>query len=109
MTTILFSAPYMLPLFERFRLVFEHYKLEVIVAPVQERLDEAQLLSYAGQFDGALCGDDRYSARVLEACAPRVWASPSGARLTPLRCQSPIRCWAICWRSPAASPGWTAL
>jgi D-3-phosphoglycerate dehydrogenase len=72
MYTILFSAPYMVPSFERFRPVFEHYSLEVIVAPVAERLDEDQLLAYAGQFDGAICGDDRYSAGVLEACAPRL-------------------------------------
>jgi D-3-phosphoglycerate dehydrogenase len=62
----------MVPLYERFRPVFEHYGLEVIVAPVQERLEEEQLLAYAGQFDGALAGDDLYSARVLEACAPRL-------------------------------------
>jgi D-3-phosphoglycerate dehydrogenase len=72
MYTILFSAPYMVPSIERFRPVFEHYSLEVIVAPVAERLDEDQLLAYAGQFDGAICGDDRYTARVLEACAPRL-------------------------------------
>jgi len=72
MPTILFSAPYMLPLIERFRPVFDHYGLEVIVVPVQERLDEDQILVYAGQFDGALCGDDRYTARALEACAPRL-------------------------------------
>lgn len=70
--TILLSAPYMLPLLERLRPLFEHYGLEVIVAQVEERLDEEQLLAYAGQFDGALCGDDRYTARVLEACAPRL-------------------------------------
>ena len=72
MYTILFSAPYMVPSIERFRPVFEHYNLEVIVAPVAERLDEDQLLAYAGQFDGAICGDDRYTVRVLEACAPRL-------------------------------------
>jgi D-3-phosphoglycerate dehydrogenase len=35
-------------------------------------MEEADLLEYAGQFDGAICGDDRYTARVLEACAPRL-------------------------------------
>jgi D-3-phosphoglycerate dehydrogenase / 2-oxoglutarate reductase len=44
----------------------------LIVPDVQERLSEKELLSYAGQFDGAICGDDRYSASVLEACAPRL-------------------------------------
>ena len=72
MFTILLSAPYMVPLYERFRPVFEHYGLEVILVPVVERLDEEQLLSYAGQFDGALAGDDQYTARALEACAPRL-------------------------------------
>lgn len=72
MPTILFSAPYMLPLIDRFRPVFDHYGLELILAPVEERLEEEQILAYAGQFDGAVCGDDRYSARVLEACAPRL-------------------------------------
>jgi D-3-phosphoglycerate dehydrogenase len=52
--------------------VLEAYRFELIVAPVTERLSEAQLLGYAGQFDGTLCGDDQYTARVLEACAPRL-------------------------------------
>jgi D-3-phosphoglycerate dehydrogenase len=72
MTTILLSAPYMLPFLERFRPVFSRYSLELIVPEVHERLEEADLLKYAGQFDGAICGDDRYSPRVLEACAPRL-------------------------------------
>jgi D-3-phosphoglycerate dehydrogenase len=46
--------------------------IELIVAPVHERLSEEQLLSYAGSIDGALCGDDRYTARVLEQAAPRL-------------------------------------
>ncbi len=72
MPTILFSAPYMLLSIDRFRPVLEHYGLDLITAEVHERLEEADLLKYAGQFDGAICGDDRYSARVLEACAPRL-------------------------------------
>jgi D-3-phosphoglycerate dehydrogenase len=44
----------------------------LIIADVHERLSEEQVLTYAGQFDGTLCGDDLYSARILEACAPRL-------------------------------------
>jgi D-3-phosphoglycerate dehydrogenase len=44
----------------------------LIVPDVRERLEEAGLLKYAGQFDGTICGDDRYTERVLEACAPRL-------------------------------------
>jgi D-3-phosphoglycerate dehydrogenase len=72
MPTILLSAPYMVPYAERFRPVFEHYGLELIVYNVRERMDENELLAYAGQIDGAVCGDDRFTARVLQACAPRL-------------------------------------
>jgi D-3-phosphoglycerate dehydrogenase len=72
MPTILFSAPYMLPSLDRFRPLFDRHGLDLITPEVRERLDEASLLKYAGQFDGAICGDDRYTARVLEACAPRL-------------------------------------
>jgi D-3-phosphoglycerate dehydrogenase / 2-oxoglutarate reductase len=72
MIAILLSAPYMLPHISRFRPVFERYGLDLIMPEVRERLEEADILKYAGQFDGTICGDDRYSARVLEACAPRL-------------------------------------
>ena len=72
MPTILFSAPYMLPSLDRFRPVLERHGLDLITPEVRERLEEADLLKYAGQFDGALCGDDYYTARVLTACAPRL-------------------------------------
>jgi D-3-phosphoglycerate dehydrogenase len=72
MPTILFSAPYMLPLLDRFRPVLERYGLELITPVVRERLEEDEILKYAGQIDGAICGDDRYTARVMEACLPRL-------------------------------------
>jgi len=72
MPTILFSAPYMIPSIERFRPLLESYDLDLIVPQVQERLSEADLLSFAGQFDGTICGDDQYTAEVLKACAPRL-------------------------------------
>jgi D-3-phosphoglycerate dehydrogenase len=72
MPTILFSAPYMLPSIARFRPVLERYGLDLIIPEVHERLEEGDLMKFAGQFDGAICGDDRYSARVLSACVPRL-------------------------------------
>ena len=62
----------MLPSLDRFRPVFERYGIDLITPEVRERLEEDDLLKYAGMFDGAICGDDRFSARVLEACAPRL-------------------------------------
>jgi len=52
--------------------VLERYGLDLITPEVHERLEETDLLKYAGQFDGAICGDDRYSTRVLTACVPRL-------------------------------------
>ncbi len=72
MPTVLLSAPYMIPFVDRFKPVFEKYHIELIVPEVHERMEEADLLNYAGQFDGAICGDDRYTKRVLNACSPRL-------------------------------------
>ncbi len=72
MPTILFSAPYMIPFLERFRPVFNHFDLDLIIPEVNERLGEVQILEYAGKFDGTICGDDQYTAKVLEACCPRL-------------------------------------
>ncbi len=72
MKTILFSAPNMIPFLPRFRPLLESYGLQLLVPEVHERLSETELLAYAGQFDGTICGDDYYTARVLEACAPRL-------------------------------------
>ena len=72
MYTILVSAPYIILNVERFKPIFNHYGIELLLADVHERLSEEYILSFAGQFDGALCGDDRFSARVLQACWPRL-------------------------------------
>lgn len=73
MYTILISAPYMLPYMDRFVPILEDYGLDVIAPKeVVERLEEGDLLNYAGKFDGAVCGDDHYTSRVLNACSPRL-------------------------------------
>jgi D-3-phosphoglycerate dehydrogenase / 2-oxoglutarate reductase len=101
MPTVLFSAPYMVPSIDRFRPLLEGYGLDLIVADVQERLSEAELIAYAGQFDGTICGDDHYSAEVLQACAPRLkviskWGTgidsidqPAATRLNIRVCNTP--------------------
>ncbi|MFN2216662.1 MAG: phosphoglycerate dehydrogenase [Anaerolineales bacterium] len=72
MTTILLSAPYMLAFLDRFKPILENYGLDLITPEVHERMEEEELLAFAGQFDGAICGDDRFTKRVLEGCAPRL-------------------------------------
>ena len=72
MPTVLMTAPYMIPLLDRFKPVFEKYGIDLIIAEVEERMEEDDLLKYAGQFDGAICGDDRYTPRVIKACTPRL-------------------------------------
>lgn len=70
--TVLFTAPYMIPFVDRFKPVFHFYDIDLIIPEVHERMEESDLLKYAGQFDGTICGDDRYTARVIEACLPRL-------------------------------------
>jgi D-3-phosphoglycerate dehydrogenase / 2-oxoglutarate reductase len=72
MTDVLMTAPYMIPFMDRFLPVFKHYSINLISPVVNERLEESDLLKYAGMFDGTICGDDRYSRSVLEKCAPRL-------------------------------------
>ncbi len=68
---VLVSAPYMLPVLSEYRSIFEENDVEVIAASVRERLSEAELLPLVGDVDGAICGDDRFTERVLRA-APRL-------------------------------------
>lgn len=72
MLTVLVSAPYIIPILPRFRPILEGYGLQLVVPEVHECLHEDELMAYAGQFDGTICGDDHYTARVLQACAPRL-------------------------------------
>jgi D-3-phosphoglycerate dehydrogenase / 2-oxoglutarate reductase len=72
MYKVLLSAPYMIPFIDRFQPVFEHYKIDLIVPPVRERLSDKELLAHAGQFDGAVVGDDSFTPEVLKACLPRL-------------------------------------
>jgi D-3-phosphoglycerate dehydrogenase len=70
--TVLLSAPYMLPYVSRFQPIFDHYHCQLLIPEVNERLSADEILAYAGQFDGTICGDDRYTPDVIRRCAPRL-------------------------------------
>jgi D-3-phosphoglycerate dehydrogenase / 2-oxoglutarate reductase len=70
---VLVTAPYMQPVLDRFRDELEARGIELRVPPVQERLDEEELLPLVLDVDGVICGDDRFTDRVL-AAAPRLRA-----------------------------------
>jgi D-3-phosphoglycerate dehydrogenase len=70
--TVLLSAPYMISFKDRFVPILESYGIEVIIPKVRERLTEDEIINYAGEIDGTICGDDRYSKSVIDACLPRL-------------------------------------
>lgn len=103
MLTILFSAPYMIPYLERFQPVFKRYSLELIISQVEERLEEEQILDYAGKFDGTICGDDQYTARVIQSCAPRLKViSKWGTGIDSIDQQAAAECNVQVFRTPNA-------
>jgi len=68
---ILISAPYLIPVVEHYRPMLQKHGCEVLIADVNERLEESDLLPIMGDIDGVICGDDKFTARVL-AAAPRL-------------------------------------
>lgn len=68
---VLVSAPYILPALEEFRPRLEREGVEVFAADVHERLSEDELLPLVAEIDGAICGDDQFTERVLRS-APRL-------------------------------------
>jgi len=68
---VLVSAPYMQPVVDRFRPIFEENDIELVIPPIRERLSEDELLRWIGDVDGAICGDDQFTERVLRA-APKL-------------------------------------
>ena len=68
---ILISAPYAMPVIDSYRKRLEAENCELVVVSVNERLEENELLPIVTDIDGIICGDDRITARVIQA-APRL-------------------------------------
>lgn len=68
---VLISAPYFLPVVEEYRSRLETAGVELVLANVCERLSEEELLPLVPTMHGAICGDDQFTERVLNA-APQL-------------------------------------
>lgn len=64
---VLVSAPYMLPVIDRFRPWFAEHDIAITIADVRERLEEAELLPIIAEYHGMICGDDRVTPLVIAA------------------------------------------
>lgn len=64
---VIISAPYMQPIVDRFAGEFREQGCELIVPTVNERLNEPELLRIIGDAHGVICGDDRFTRKVLYA------------------------------------------
>lgn len=68
---VLVSAPYMQTVVERFRPELESRGVTLVIPKVVERLEENDLLSIMKDIDGVICGDDRFTRKVIQA-SPRL-------------------------------------
>lgn len=64
---VMISAPYMQPVPEQCLRALTEHGAEVVVVKVNERLSEEELLNLIGEFDAVICGDDRFTERVLRS------------------------------------------
>lgn len=68
---VLVTAPYLQPVINRFRHLFDAHGMELIIPPVLERASEEDLLEWIGDVDGVIAGDDRFTERLIRA-APKL-------------------------------------
>jgi D-3-phosphoglycerate dehydrogenase len=68
---VLITAPYMQMVIDRFRPLFEKNQIELVIPTFKERFEEEELLQLVTDVDGVICGDDRFTERVLKS-APKL-------------------------------------
>jgi D-3-phosphoglycerate dehydrogenase len=63
---VLITCPHLQRTIDAHRAVFAERGIEIVLPPLEQQLSEEELLELIPAFDGAIAGDDPYSARVLE-------------------------------------------
>lgn len=65
---VLITAPYFIPVVERYKDVFNSNNIEIIVQNVKERMSEQELLKFdlIEDIDGIICGDDGITENVFK-------------------------------------------
>jgi len=63
---VLITAPYIQPVINRYQTLFAERGIEIVIPEVHERLEESELLGLIDDVDGVICGDDRFTEKVLE-------------------------------------------
>jgi len=63
---VLISAPYLVKDIELFRDELAENGVDIDVRAVNERLEESELLEIIAQYDGVVCGDDRFTPKVYD-------------------------------------------
>jgi len=66
---VLISAPYLINEFNEYDRIFKENKIDVVIAKVKERLEEDELMNYIKDIDGVICGDDRFTRRVIDSAS----------------------------------------
>jgi D-3-phosphoglycerate dehydrogenase / 2-oxoglutarate reductase len=64
---VLLSVPYLLPVLDEFKPLFDKHNIELVVTRNPELLTEEELLKLMPDIDGVICVDDHFTRRVLEA------------------------------------------
>mgnify|MGYP006286727839 CR=1 FL=1 len=63
---VLVTAPYMQMVIDEYRHLLEEKDIELVIPRFQERFEEEELLDMVSDIDGVICGDDRFTAKVLD-------------------------------------------
>jgi len=66
MMKILISAPYLIKEIDEYEPLLKKEGLDIIIANVEERLEEEELLKYMEDIDGVICGDDKFTQKVID-------------------------------------------